>query len=180
MFRQYIAMDIHISAASFLEDIGIGKKELIERCGDLDQIAAELSSLEKTKTNIKRILEETLLLRDQSTNQKYRGLLQDAENYIHENFNSEDLSLNLVAQSVNVSPTHFSTIFSQEKGITFIEYLTTVRMGKAKELLRCSSMKSSEIGYAVGYKDPHYFSYIFKKIQGCTPKEYRTGKPDGG
>ncbi|MHC1771383.1 MAG: response regulator [Flexilinea sp.] len=180
MFRQYIAMDIHISAASFLEDIGIGKKELIERCGDLDQIAADLSSLEKTKTNIKRILEETLLLRDQSTNQKYRGLLQDAENYIHENFNSEDLSLNLVAQSVNVSPTHFSTIFSQEKGITFIEYLTTVRMGKAKELLRCSSMKSSEIGYAVGYKDPHYFSYIFKKIQGCTPKEYRAGKSDGG
>ena len=44
---------------------------------------------------------------------------------------------------------------------------------KAKEFLMCSSMKTSEIGYEVGYKDPHYFSYIFKKVQGCSPKEYR-------
>ena len=47
---------------------------------------------------------------------------------------------------------------------------------KAKELLRCSSMKSSEVGYRVGYKDPHYFSFVFKKTQGCSPREYRTGK----
>jgi two-component system response regulator YesN len=86
----------------------------------------------------------------------------------------------MVSQAVNVSPTHFSTIFSQEKGVTFIEYLTEVRMEKAKELLRCSSLKSSEIGYAIGYKDPHYFSYIFKKLQGCTPKEYRAGKTENG
>jgi len=47
-------------------------------------------------------------------------------------------------------------------------------MEKAKELLRGSSMKMSEIAYAVGYKDAHYFSYLFKKTQECTPREYRS------
>lgn len=80
-----------------------------------------------------------------------------------------------MAASVNLSPNHFSTIFSQEMGQTFIEYLTSVRMEKAKGLLRSTSMKTSEIAYAVGYKDPHYFSYLFKKTQECTPREYRAG-----
>ena len=70
----------------------------------------------------------------------------------------------------------FSSIFRKETGQTFVEYLTQIRMDKAKELLMCSAMKTSEIGYEVGYKDPHYFSYIFKKNQGCSPKEYRARK----
>ena len=57
--------------------------------------------------------------------------------------------------------------------MTFVEYLTEVRMDKAKELLMCSNQKTSEIGYQVGYKDSHYFNYIFKKTQKCSPKEYR-------
>lgn len=75
-----------------------------------------------------------------------------------------------------MSPSYFSSVFSKEMGKTFIEYLTEVRMEKAKQYLVCSSMKTSEISYEVGYKDPHYFSYIFKKTQGCTPKEYRAAR----
>lgn len=51
-------------------------------------------------------------------------------------------------------------------------------MEKAKELLMCSPLKTSEIGYEVGYKDPHYFSYIFKKTQGCSPKDYRARRKE--
>ena len=75
---------------------------------------------------------------------------------------------------MNLSPNYFSTIFSQEMGQTFIEYLTYVRMKKAKELLRSSTMKTSEIAYAVGYKDAHYFSYLFKKTQKCTPRDFKS------
>jgi two-component system response regulator YesN len=78
----------------------------------------------------------------------------------------------------NVSPSYFSSIFSQEKGITFIEFLTNVRIEKAKELLRSTTLRSSEISQAVGYKDSHYFSYLFKKETGLTPREYRTGKEE--
>ena len=84
-----------------------------------------------------------------------------------------------MAARVNISPSYFSSIFSQEMGVTFVEYLTGVRMDKAKELLMCSNLKTSEIGYEVGYKDSHYFGYLFKKTVGCTPKEYRAGSREG-
>ncbi|OYP01593.1 hypothetical protein CG709_10905 [Lachnotalea glycerini] len=67
----------------------------------------------------------------------------------------------------------FCAIFHQETGQTFIEFLTETRMNKAKELLMCSNLKTTEIGYEICYKDSHYFSYIFKKTQQCTPKEFR-------
>ena len=75
-----------------------------------------------------------------------------------------------------MSANHFSALFSQEMQQTFIEYLTQLRMNKAKELLRCSDKRSGEIALEVGYKDPHYFSFLFKKTQGCTPSEYRNQK----
>ena len=61
-------------------------------------------------------------------------------------------------------------------GTTFVEYLTAKRMEKARELLRNSDLRSGEIATAVGYKDSHYFSFLFKKTQGCTPRDYRGGK----
>ena len=73
----------------------------------------------------------------------------------------------------NVSANHFSAMFSQKMGQTFIEYLTSLRMHRAKELLRCTDKRSGEIALEVGYKDSHYFSFLFKKTQGCTPSEYR-------
>ena len=73
-----------------------------------------------------------------------------------------------------MSPSYFSSIFSREMGKTFVEYLTEIRVEKAKMLLTCTSMMASEVGYEVGYKDPHYFSYIFKKTLVCSPTEYRS------
>ena len=59
--------------------------------------------------------------------------------------------------------------------VTFVEYVTGKRMDKAKKLLRQTQMHTGEIALEVGYKDPHYFSFVFKKTQGCTPREYRAG-----
>ena len=78
-----------------------------------------------------------------------------------------------VAGEVGMSQSHFSTVFSQETGLTFTQYLTALRIGKAKELLSATAMRSSEIAFAVGYNDAHYFSYMFKKQTGMTPSEYR-------
>jgi two-component system response regulator YesN len=66
-------------------------------------------------------------------------------------------------------------MFSQEVGQTFVEYLTRKRIGEAKRMLRQTVKRSSEIAFAVGFKDPHYFSFVFKKVLGCTPSEYRRG-----
>ena len=126
------------------------------------------------KAYLTNVLETALDLRDSISGKKYRSMLADAKSYICQHFDDENISLNSVAAYVNISPNHFSRIFSQEMGQTFVEYLTSVRMEKAKELLRTSSMKTAEIAFAVGYKDPHYFSNLFKKTQECTPKEFRS------
>lgn len=173
MMRQYICMDIYFSTAAFAEEIRIKKEEMIEECGEINDLSGYISSLDKTKEYIQKLLENVLLLRDGAAGRKYSDILGKAKAYIMENYMLEDMSLNKLASHVNMSPSYFSSIFSQESGKTFVEYLTEVRMEKAKELLMCSNQKTSEIGYQVGYKDSHYFNYIFKKTQKCSPKEYR-------
>jgi two-component system response regulator YesN len=64
-------------------------------------------------------------------------------------------------------------VFSQETGRTFKEYLTEVRIAKARELLRNTALKSFEIADQIGYSDPHYFSYVFRKHTGVSPTEFR-------
>ena len=180
MMRQYICMDIYFSAVAFGEEIKTKKEDMIEACGEINELAGVISSLEKTKEYIETLLKNVLLLRDGAAGKKYSDILEKAKRYIMENYMLEDMSLNKLASHVNMSPSYFSSIFSQESGKTFVEYLTEVRMEKAKELLMCSNQKTSEIGYKVGYKDSHYFNYIFKKTHKCSPKEYRLrGKREG-
>ena len=127
-----------------------------------------------------RIMKKALELREKSASNRYGDVVDEVTRYIEENYADEELSLNVLASHVNFSPNHLSMIFSQQTGQTFIKYLTDFRMNKAKELLRCTGKKSSVISMEVGYKDPHYFSYLFKKTQGMTPTQYRGGKnPEG-
>ena len=118
-------------------------------------------------------------MRDSNSMKRYNAVIEDARMFIRENYQREDMSLNTVASQVNISPSYFSAIFSAQTGQTFVEYLTAVRLEKAKELLMCSSLRTAEIGYEVGYKDSHYFSYIFKKVVGCSPTEYKNRRTDG-
>ncbi len=173
LFRQYIVMDAYITTAGTLEKLGYETKALVEECGDFKTMADVFNTIEQTTDYLKHVLSVAIRFRDKVSQKKYVQLLEDAKEYIWENFQNEDISLNTVAASVNLSPNHFSTIFSQEMGQTFIEYLTNVRMEKAKELLRNSNMRTWEIASQVGYRDAHYFSYLFKKTQECTPREYK-------
>lgn len=104
---------------------------------------------------------------------KFDRLIEKSKEYLNQNFERDDLSLTDVARYVNMSTCYFSLIFKQEVGMTFIDYLTTKRIEKAKELLSTSQYKSYEISYMVGYNNPTYFSTIFKKYVGVSPTEYR-------
>lgn len=181
LFRQYITSDMYFCIVTFAEELGCDIDSILDLIGDFKSISDVLISLDKTKKYLIDIIREVMLIRNQISMKKYGNIIDDAKYYIENNYDSEGINLNSVAAHVNISPSHFSSIFSQEEGQTFIEYLTAFRMNKAKELLMCTSLKSSEIGYTVGYKDPHYFSYLFKKTQNCTPKEYRIrGKAESG
>ena len=102
-------------------------------------------------------------------------MIRQAVEYINAHYTDENLSLKEVSGYTNVSANYFSAVFSQEMQQTFVEYLTKKRMDRAKELLRQGDKRSAEIAAEVGYKDPHYFSFVFRKTQGCTPRDYRMG-----
>lgn len=99
-------------------------------------------------------------------------LVVRAQNYIQENF-QKDLSLDEVSRQMDLSPYYFSKLFKEETGSNFVEYVTALRIGKAKELLAQKDLSMKEICMSVGYSDPNYFSRIFKKNTGVTPTEYR-------
>ncbi len=95
-----------------------------------------------------------------------------AVKYIEDNYGDKDISLQSISDHLNISTSHFSSIYKEETGETFMETLNKVRMRKAKQLLRETKFKNYEIADRVGYSDPHYFSIVFKKATGKTPKEY--------
>lgn len=175
LYIYYIYLDMVMNAARFVNELGGEIEQIIPWVLNLENLVAGIDSIEK----FARLAEDTLIrvleFRDSRVEKKYDGIINKAKEYINNNYFNSDISLNTVSSFVNVSPSHFSTIFSQETGENFIEYLTKVRVKKAKELLKTTSLKSTEIAYNVGYNDPHYFSYIFKKAIGITPKEYRNG-----
>ena len=121
-------------------------------------------------------LEAGISLRDKESSYQSGKTLRKVLEYIDENYSNEDLSLNHVAEQVKVSANYLSAIFSQSMQKTFIEYVTGKRIEKAKKLLRTTDRSSGEIAAEVGYKDPHYFSFVFKKTQGVSPREDRGGK----
>ena len=176
IFRQYIIMDAYFCVRDFMEELNLGVKQI--QSPELS--SASIRSKEGAMQYVIDLLETAVSLREQRAGDRYRDVVAQVMDYIEENYADEDLSLNVVASHVNFSPNHLSTIFSQQTNQTFIKYLTDFRMNKAKELLRCTGEKSSVISVQVGYKDAHYFSYLFKKTQGMTPTQYRNHKSAGG
>lgn len=106
------------------------------------------------------------------TSKNENSTIEKAKKYIQANY-SQDLSLDDVSRRLKLTPYYFSKLFKQETGSTFVEYLTGLRIEKAKQLLKEPEYSIKEIGVTVGYSDPNYFSRIFKKNLGVTPTEYR-------
>ena len=135
---------------SFCEKIEGIEGEMQAQSEELKNSMKTIQTLEEIKNYIRMLLKKIIGVRDTISGRRYSDIIEIAKDQIRKTYMSDEISLNTIAAD-----------------------LTEIRMDRAKELLMCSSMKTSEIGYEVGYKDPHYFSYIFKKTQNCTPKEFR-------
>jgi two-component system response regulator YesN len=85
----------------------------------------------------------------------------------------KDISLNDVADKVNLTPAYVSYIFKKEVGQTLVKYLTDLRMSKAKILLTDQNLKIAKVGQMVGYDNQSYFNRLFKNYYGITPKQFR-------
>ena len=173
-FCQYLMLSARFTAARFAASLGVSQQEALAPLTCLELVGRNVTAAD-LKGYLSAILLRVIELRDQASSSQYRRLLKQAVAYIGGHFTEESLSLNQVAQEVNISANYLSAVFSQEMGATFTEYVTGNRMELAKELLRTTDKRSGEVAAAVGYRDPHYFSFLFKKTQGCTPRDYRGG-----
>lgn len=177
VFRNYVILNVRFSVISFIKGLGCDTNEM--ESADTEEVLAESGkNMESAIAYAKKMISQEIEIRDQNSGNKNRSILKTAVDFIDSHYMDEEISLNTVANVANVSSNHFSALFSQNMGQTFIEYLTTLRMNKAKELLRCTGMRSSEIAGEIGYKDAHYFSYLFKKTQGMTPSDYRKAREE--
>lgn len=100
-------------------------------------------------------------------------LTEQAKAYIEEHYKESDLSADSLCRCLNVSAAYFSTIFKREVGMSFVAYLTKIRLEHALELFRTTEDKTYIIASRVGYMEPNYFSYVFKKQYGISPSKYR-------
>lgn len=183
MFRQYIIMNLYATVMEFCKRFkkeGTEKQleDILQNEDLLKNAVMTVETIPDIEDYVVTLLQKAIDLRNTISGRRYSDIILTAQKMIREEYMSEEISLNVVAARVCMSPSYFSTIFSKETGKTFIEYLTEVRMEKAKEYLVCTNMKTSDIAFEIGYKDPHYFSFLFKKTQGCTPKEYRTSRKE--
>lgn len=150
---------------------GDSEKNLQKQEELLHSVAEQKSfqkAIELVKEYAQRTFEELMNL-NSSSGQRQAIMAMD---YIQNNYMDPDLSLNSLCSYLCISTSHFSTIFKEVTGETFMEVLIRTRMQKAKELLENTTMKNYEIAEKVGFSDPHYFGISFKKMTGKTPTEY--------
>ena len=193
---QITTQTLHLLIDELIEKAEKSENTLLYRLAllnELNQLVEEKNKKVKTKfpiatpSNLSAIISDNTLFRnylnqvldflkrtviDESMRQ-YRDLIEQAILYIKQNFSDPELTLGDVASHTNLSSSHFSTVFSQSVGKTFVEYLTEQRLNEAKLLLKETDWKLSSIALEIGYNDPNYFSYIFKRKEGVSPKEYR-------
>ena len=172
LFRYYLLVSIRVNVELALKEEGIEKPDI-----SLSMPAGEMEmDPEEFKRDLTGLLNKAIALRDAEAMKRNSDIIDSALRYIDNHYKDEDISLDSVALASNISANYLSAMFSQKVGLSFVEYVTKKRMEKAKQLLRKTDKKAGEIAGEVGYRDPRYFSFVFKKKTGCTPSQYRNGE----
>ena len=174
--------NIELIKARVLELVVVISRAAVEGGAKLDKLLglnysfiSELASKNKFEDVcfwIVKVLDTFLDTVYEARSIKNSKLLEEAIQYIRENYH-EKLSLENVAEKIYISPYYLSHLFKEELGITFLEYLTRIRMEEAKKLLMDRSLTILDISLRIGYDDPGYFSKVFKKNIGVSPSQYR-------
>lgn len=152
---------------------------LEEVFGENSDVYTQAMQLESSEALEKWLSENCLKMQKHILNERRdntKSFVTKAIEYVKEHYADQDLSIETICSYLNVSAAYFSTVFKKETGKTFINYLTDYRMEEAENLLLTENEKTYIIAQKVGYSDPNYFSYAFKKQFGMSPSKYKTSK----
>ena len=136
----------------------------------------ELASFASMDEFADRLIELTGILWEKINNGRLdstKKLAEDAKQYIADHYGESTLSVDEICSHLGVGTSYFSSVFKKETGVSFVTYLTQIRMNEAQRLLDTTDEKSYIIAGMVGYEEPNYFSYVFKKHFGVSPSKYR-------
>lgn len=173
VLRIYISTDIYLTARSFAKEIGISDSEFTAYFGDAEDIEQHLVTVDGTAAYLYSIFEQCIRWRIEAVMDGRASVIRNAIRYIDSNYMRDDLSLGCIAREVGLSPTYFSALFKKKTGRCFSDYLNMVRINRSKQLLCCTTKMVYEVAYEVGFQDYRYFSQIFKKYTGQTPRQFK-------
>ncbi|WP_250278253.1 response regulator transcription factor [[Clostridium] colinum] len=169
-------IEIILSILKLSKNYNISTEKLFGKNFEINKIINEIYSIDNLK---EYFLEKFIILSNLIKNQRINytnNIVERAKIYIDENYDNPELSINSICDVLFISPTYFSAIFKKTLNISFIKYLTNLRLEKALELINTTSEKTSVIAKKVGYTDANYFSYVFKKKYGLSPLKYKNNK----
>lgn len=174
LYLTYVCLDILTAVSDFLKSLGCDASAIpdlsiptvIQRFDSGQNLSGFQNALQELAT-------QAITLRDQCKGGRDGNIVARAKAFMRQHYTESELDLTDVASRVNVNPTYLSTLFKQETGQCFIEYLTFLRIARAKELLKTTQKRTSDIAFDVGYNDQNYFSKLFKKCTGLSAREFR-------
>lgn len=173
----YMTVETLFAIAALLRDCGCAGEVIVPNM-TCPRFTSGPDRLEQCHTWSRNLLQGALAYRSRYNGRTGSLGIVRARYFIDTHYTDAELMLKDAAAEAKMSSSRFSTLFAREVGMTFTEYVTALRIQKAGDMLAKTSMRIALIAAKVGYNDPHYFSWIFKKNTGYTPTEYREHNRD--
>ncbi|OXM87328.1 response regulator [Paenibacillus rigui] len=155
-----------------VNELGFNAFQIIGRAELYRVNVGDFEDFEMLRKHILHIFQQINQHIHMKHNNRNVSLVITIKQYLDEHYN-EHITLTSLAKEFKISPSYLSLLFREQTSLNFIDYLTKIRIDKAKELLRTSDLRNYEIAERIGYRDAHYFSAAFKKAVGTNPTEYR-------
>lgn len=167
-----VCLQLLLTSSRVLMELQINNEEIDIDENEVWEELFKLETLEDMKNSVTRYFVKLCKHISIKRNKKCRNVIEQIKKIIDNKY-KENIGINDIAQEVYLTTTYLCMVFKQETGETVNDYLTKVRIEKARELLKEPKNKLYDICYEIGYSEPGYFSKIFKKHTGLTPSEYR-------
>lgn len=169
---QLVLMELVTNWYRFLRNNEIEVEKVIRNSDNVYLTLEQMESMDQIKEWLLDISMQSYQMVQEQRMNKTTSFVRKAEQYVQDHYGEPELNIDMICSELGLSSAYFSTVFKRETGKTFINYLTEVRMKEAERLLVEKNEKKYIIAQKVGYSDPGYFSYVFKKYFGVSPMKY--------